>query len=190
MMEYLTQPLTPADEWMLIQAAQQANTSAKERLLLAHRRFIYSLVLKFHTTPSLHEELFQAGCIGLLQAIEHFDPNAGVRLLSYAASWIIGEMKKLLKEELAQSTYLFYEQLMGEPYLSRKSTETVLITDYARLDLQIALEKLNAEERTLIYLRFFRDKTQKETALLLSRSQSQISKLESKILDQLRMLLT
>ena len=56
-------------------------------------------------------------------------------------------------------------------------------------DIRFAIDSMNQEEQKLIMLRFFRDKTQQETACLLNKSQAQISKMERRALDHLRALL-
>jgi len=61
--------------------------------------------------------------------------------------------------------------------------------DVDRVSLRVALETLCEDERCLIYLRYFRDRTQQETARLLQKSQAQVSKLERRALDRLRALL-
>lgn len=71
------------------------------------------------------------------------------------------------------------EKLRGEEDLSLEG-----------VDLRIALEKLPKEERRVVMLRYFRGRTQKETALALGKSQPQVSKLENRALDRLRELLT
>lgn len=61
--------------------------------------------------------------------------------------------------------------------------------DVDRVSLRVALGALSEDERRLIYLRYFRDRTQQETAHLLQKSQAQVSKLERRALDRLRVLL-
>ena len=56
-------------------------------------------------------------------------------------------------------------------------------------DIRFAIDSLNQEEQKLVMLRFFRDKTQRETACLLCKSQAQISKMERRVLDHLKALL-
>ena len=62
--------------------------------------------------------------------------------------------------------------------------------DVDSIGLRLAIETLKKEEQQLIYLRFFREQTQQETARLLGKSQAQISRMERHALDQLRELLS
>ncbi len=62
--------------------------------------------------------------------------------------------------------------------------------DVDSIGLRLAIESLKKEEQQLIYLRYFREQTQQETARLLGKSQAQISRMERHALDQLRELLS
>ena len=62
--------------------------------------------------------------------------------------------------------------------------------DLNMIDLRVAFDKLGKEAQALLVLRYFRGKTQKETAALLGKSQAQISRMENLTLDQLRELLS
>ena len=57
------------------------------------------------------------------------------------------------------------------------------------LDLRMAISRLNKEEQMLICLRYFRDRSQKESAVIMGKSQTQISRIECRALDTLRMML-
>lgn len=178
------------EELRLVQAAQAGKSAEKEQLLQMHAPFVRLLAARMQTPKCMKEELFQAGMIGLLRAINSFDCTRNARLLSYAASWIIGEMKAALHALFSEHWTLcsLDEQTENKQTLEERLGQED--AGYSYLDLRIAMTRLTEEEKTLIYLRYFRDWTQKQTAIHLSLSQAQVSKLEKKALDRLRILLT
>ena len=136
-------------------------------------------------TPYIERDvLIQAGCIGLMQAVKHYQQEMDVKLITYAVPWILGEMKKALRREAASGI-----SLEGMTESEERRSISMLCgcegVDLSWVDLRMALEKLSDELRLVICLRYFRDKTQKETAVLLQKSQTQISRLERQALDEL-----
>ncbi len=75
---------------------KQNNLLVEKNLLLVH-----SLAKKFKGRGIEYEDLFQAGCIGLIKAINAFNPEFGVKLSTYAVPVILGEIKRLFRDGLA-----------------------------------------------------------------------------------------
>ena len=94
-----------------------------------------------------YDDLYSAGCMGLVKATDGFDEGRGVCFSTYAVPVILGEIKKLFRE---------------------------------------VLESLPEEDRLLIRLRFYANRTQSETAKVLHTTQVQISRRERKILRKMR----
>lgn len=165
--------------------AQQGDKQAIEYLIQKNRKLVEKLSRRVCCDSAYHEELVQAGNLGLLHAIERFDAARDVKLMTYAVSWILGEMRRAIKnircdeysldQGIAGDGLTLYDVLPGEPGI-----------DIAWLDLRLALSRLNREEQLLICLRYYRDKSQKETAAALGKSQTQISRIESHALEKLR----
>ena len=110
----------------------------------------------------------------------------GIQFITYAVPWILGEMKKTLRKNSdAQFTVSMQEELGEDGVTLEETLSGSDNIDFSGLELRIALSQLDSEEQRLICLRYFRDKTQKETADLLKRSQAQISRMEHKALDKL-----
>ena len=186
-----------------------------------------------------YDDLYGAGCIGLLKASKAFDPDRGVRFSTYAVPVILGEIKRLFRDggtikvsrslkELSMHITRHREQFIlsegREPtieelcLLSGQTSETVIealnvslpplsltesnddsdnsefdiptespdssITD--KLSLRQVMSDLEPNDRQLIYLRYFENKTQVETAKVLGMTQVQVSRREKKILSLMR----
>lgn len=139
------------------------------------------------------EELAQAGYVGLICAAKRFDAKKGVRFVTYAVPWALGEMRGALRSACAQDgVRMLSLDDAGEDPQGRPLEETLPGGELSveRVALRLALERLTPQERKLISLRFFEDRTQRETARLLQRSQGQVSRMESRALDRLRALLS
>ena len=170
----------------LIILARQGNNDAMTNLLSRHRSFVFHIAQRFFCSDSQRDELIQAGYIGLIRAVRHYDICSGVKLLTYALPWILGEMKRAVHNWGGRAISLdskhtetpLHEQIAGESGIH-----------LGYIDLRIALQKLPEEERFLLCLRYYRDLSQAETAQLLRKSQAQISRIERRALDHLHELL-
>ncbi len=179
----------PTEELRLAQLAQAGDAQAMEAILACHQGMIASLAMRLRPAAATQaEELRQAGSLGLMQAVLHYDAQRRVKLITYAVPWILGEMKRALRAQ--HSACLSLEEPIGE----RDCTLQDVLpggdgVDVALVDLRLALSRLPKDEQTLICLRYFRDHSQKETACLLQKSQAQISRMERRALDALHALL-
>lgn len=177
------------EQEQIIFKAQSGNTLALEVLVSKHQGMIHMLASRMRCESMSIDDLIQAGNLGLMHAIEHYDVSKHTKLLTYAVPWILGEMRKALRcAEFSmysldkpddEATHSLYDALPG--------IEEVNIR---YLDLRLALSKLSRDAQILISLRYYRDKTQKECSLLLSKSQTQISRMESMALNSLREMLS
>lgn len=174
----------------LILRAQQGDMQAMEALLVLHQPLLHALCGRLFCPAQARAELVQAGCVGMMQAVYRFEPGRGVRLMTYAVPWILGEMKRALRALYASAGTLSLEGDSEEERIPL--TEKLRGSDGVDIEavaLRVAIQQLPDEQRTLICLRYFRDMTQKETAVLLHKSQAQISRIERHALDRLRALL-
>lgn len=173
----------------MIRAAQEGDPQAMDGLLRMHQGMIHLLAGRLRCQSSSMDELIQAGNLGLVRALERYDCSLNTKLITYAVPWILGEMRRMLKQ-IEKSTYSFDRPMdeAGQTLLDVLAGEEGI--NIQHIDLRMALEKLSSEERMLICLRYYRDKTQRESAELLGKSQAQISRLERQALDTLRALLS
>jgi len=185
-----------------------------------------------------YEELFSAGCVGLLKAVRAFDADRGVLFSTYAVPVILGEIKRLFRDggtikvsrgtkelslRLARLREKFMLQNGSEPTVSQlaalaqASEESVIealnvsaapisLTEEnedgtrqidipteppdeeiaERLSLRKVLSELEERDRKLIYLRYFKNLTQTQTAKVLGMTQVQVSRREKKILSGMK----
>jgi len=167
-----------------IALAQQGDMEAMLALMDRHLPLIGALAARLQIPYMEKDALIQAGRIGLMQAVRHYACGRETKLTTYAVSWILGEMKRAIRREAS-----FCISLNAETETGQRSLADTLMTDKGididAVDLRMAVEKLSEELRMVVCLRYFRDKTQKETALLLKKSQTQISRMERQALDRL-----
>lgn len=88
----------PADEVArLVERARQGVPDARDELVQRNLRLVRSVVLRFRNTGVEEEDLFQLGCLGLVKAVDRFDPGRGVAFSTYAVPYITGEILSFLR---------------------------------------------------------------------------------------------
>ena len=200
---------------------------------------VHSCAWRFRGRGLEYDDLYSAGCMGLIKAYDGFDETRGVCFSTYAVPVILGEIKKLFRDggtvkvsrslkELSlriNAAREHHRKLCGtEPTLSQLSEELGESVENITLAIQAAqpalsltpenredddhqmdipvespeeeltdkiglaevLESLPEQDRLLIKLRFYANRTQSETAKLLHTTQVQISRRERKILKLMR----
>jgi len=89
--------LTHEEEVSLAKRLRDANDlDAAQKLVLSHLRLVVSIARGYLGYGLPHADLIQEGNIGLMKAVKRFDPNQGVRLVSYAMHWIKAEMHEYI----------------------------------------------------------------------------------------------
>ena len=203
----LPQPLTREEEAALLARLPGDNDgSARAVLIERNLRLVVFIARKFENTGVGLEDLISIGTIGLIKAVNTFDPEKKNKLATYASRCIENEVLMYLRHT-ARSRY---EISLDEPLRKDWDGNELLLSDvlgtegdlvYRRMDdkvekqlLRDALKKLSGREREIMQLRFglngARELTQKEVADRLGISQSYISRLEKRILARLNTELT
>ena len=198
----------------LIQKAQSGDEEAKLILVQNHMDLVWSVVHKFGHLEVEKDDLFQIGCMGLLKAINQFDISYDTTLSTYAIPLIIGEIKAFIREQspikisrsIKSNIHKIQEMkdqlnktLEREPTMKELAEATELTEEQIILALNAPMnvssldnyEKedmpdLDTTERMLIYLRFDLGYTQSEVAKRLKINQVAVSRLEKKILKELK----
>ena len=82
----------------LLRAARAWNTAARQKMIQGNLRLVLSVVQKFAGRGENLDDLFQVGCIGLIKAIDNFDPALNVRFSTYGVPMIVGEIRRFLRD--------------------------------------------------------------------------------------------
>lgn len=228
-----------------IARAQSGDKETRERLITENMGLVYMVSGRFAGRGVEMEELNQIGAIGLIKAIDRFDPSLSYAFSTYAVPLIMGEIRRFLRddgmihvsrqikenarkiaivreqmkktdnkepsmEELRQQTGLAYEDIimamqactevdsihrsvagkdekggltLEDQLEDKQNFETPILN---RIALTQVLDHLDEQESRLISLRYMENKTQAEVARILGTNQVAVSRMERKILGQLR----
>ena len=93
--------LTEAEKRELLARVRTGDAAARERMVEGNLRLVLSVVQRFAQRGENLDDLFQVGCIGLIKAIDHFDPAQPVRFSTYGVPMIIGEIRRFLRDNNA-----------------------------------------------------------------------------------------
>ena len=203
--EVLPPPLEVEQESQVISdLGTEIDAEAKAILIEHNLRLVVYIAKKFDNTGVGVEDLISIGTIGLIKSINTFNPEKNIKLATYASRCIENEILMYLRRN--NKTKL--EVSIDEPLNVDWDGNELLLSDILGTDEDViyrdieneverkllmgAVSKLSEREKTIIKLRFGlgsrdgHEMTQKEVASLLGISQSYISRLEKKIMRQLK----
>ena len=90
--------LSTKEQEELMIKLKAGDESARERFIVGNMRLVLSLVRRFWAKKANADDVFQAGCVGLIKAIDNFDLSVGVKFSTYAVPMILGEIKRYLRD--------------------------------------------------------------------------------------------
>ena len=90
--------LTAKENEELMQKLKAGDKLAREKFIVGNMRLVLSLVKRFRIKNLGADDVFQAGCVGLIKAIDGFDVSVGVKFSTYAVPMIVGEIKRYLRD--------------------------------------------------------------------------------------------
>ena len=90
--------LSSKEQEELMLAIKAGDEPARERFITGNLRLVLSLVRRFWAKNANADDVFQAGCVGLIKAIDNFDVTVGVKFSTYAVPMILGEIKRYLRD--------------------------------------------------------------------------------------------
>ena len=214
------------------------------KLVKDNQGLIWSIVKRFTGRNYETEDLYQIGCMGFIKAIKGFDTSFEVQISTYAVPYILGEIKKFIRDDgiikvsrSVKELGIKIKQLQSE-YL-KKNHEEINIAQISKelkvdkeeiifameaqrpvesiyqdenndnndkreliskipvetnqelkiinnMALKQVIGNLNAREKQIIILRFYKDKTQTEVGKLLGISQVQVSRMEKSVLEKMK----
>lgn len=200
--EALPPPLSLEEEYSLISRLENGDGSVRAVLIERNLRLVVYIAKKFENTGIGIEDLVSIGTIGLIKAVNTFDPAKKIKLATYASRCIENEILMYLRRNNKIRTEISFDEPLNIDWDGNElllsdvlGTENDLICKYIEEEvdrklLYLALQKLNGRERRIMELRFglnnLNERTQKEVADILGISQSYISRLEKRIIKRLR----
>lgn len=217
-----------------------------EKLIEQNNGLIWSIVKRFNGRGYEQEDLYQIGCLGFIKSIQRFDVSFDVKLSTYAVPYMIGEIKRYIRDDgpvkvsrsikelsikikelqkeyfykkgeeltinqvakelktsqedivLAMESTNSVESIEGSTYTNQKDGNTIslfetlsnqqneeeMITN--RLTINHLIENLEKRDKEIILLRFYKEKTQAQVAKILGITQVQVSRIERKILGNMK----
>ena len=90
--------LTTKENEELMLRVKAGDKAARERFIVGNMRLVLSLMKRFRSKVASQDDVFQAGCVGLIKAIDNFDVTIGVKFSTYAVPMILGEIKRFLRD--------------------------------------------------------------------------------------------
>lgn len=82
----------------LLERIQAGDEEAREAYIKGNLRLVLSVIRRFESSSENADDLFQIGCVGLMKAVDHFDPSRMVKFSTYAVPMIIGEIRRYLRD--------------------------------------------------------------------------------------------
>ena len=234
------------NDMKIIEKAQKGGKEDMTQLIEDNNGLIWSIVRRFGGRGYEIEDLHQIGSIGFIKAIQRFDTSFEVRLSTYAVPYILGEIKryirddgpikvsrsikelnvkiielqkeylnkngkditldeiskelKISKEELAMAldSTKPVDSIESAKYTDNKTDKSVSILEQIstgkdeqteitnRLAIKNLISELNEREKEIIMLRYYKQKTQMQVSKILGITQVQVSRIERKVLDNMR----
>ena len=227
-----------------IRLAQENNEEAMEFLIKNNSGLVWNIVKRFIGRGYEIDDLYQIGSIGLIKAIKRFDVNLDVQLSTYAVPYIMGEIKRFIRDDgiikvsrQTKELSIKIKQIQNE-YLN-KNGEEITITKLSQIlnvskeeiaaaiesnntvnsiysvegandDERMLLEKisdnkdeynnlvdkitinelinnLDEREKKVVLLRYYKEQTQAQVGKTLGITQVQVSRIEKKVLDKMRL---
>ena len=200
--DLLPPPLSREEEIALMRRCNAGDSGARATLIERNLRLVVYISRKFENTGISIEDLISIGAIGLIKAVNSFDPDKNIKLATYASRCIENEILMVLRKNSSQRSELSIDEplntdwdgneLLLSDILGTEEDEVcrALEDDAEKRVLLEAVDLLEGREKEIILLRFGLDGrqeyTQKEVADMLGISQSYISRLEKRIIERLR----
>ena len=198
----LPPPLSPEEERCVLARMQAGDRAARDELITHNLRLVVYLAKKYESSGVPSEDMISIGTIGLIKAVNTFTPERNIKLATYASRCIGNEILMYLRK----SSNRRQEASIDEPLNIDGDGNELLLSDVLSSDenqvgqqleqdaeratLRQSVALLSPRERQIMELRFGLvdgvEHTQKEAADAIGISQSYISRLEKRIIQELR----
>lgn len=139
--------LTSAENEELMKKLKSGDKAAREKFIIGNMRLVLSLVKRFWAKNANADDVFQAGCIGLIKAIDNFDLSVGVKFSTYAVPMILGEIKRYLRDG---NSLRVSRSIRDTAYQVLKVREKIEERD-EQATLEKIAEEMNVELKEVVY---------------------------------------
>lgn len=228
-----------------IMEAQNGNSEVMAKLIQDNNGLIWSIVKRFKDRGYELDDLYQIGSIGFIKAIKRFDTSFDVKLSTYAVPYILGELKRFIRDDGGVKVSRSLKELAGkvrdiQARHLRQTGEEITITEISKelkrskeeivaaldslnpivsiydntysddeggisfidkistnvdeaeqitnkISIRELVESLDEREKQIIMLRYYKNKTQMQVAKILGISQVQVSRIEKKVLNSMKL---
>ena len=200
--DLLPPPLSREEEIALMRRCNAGDSGARATLIERNLRLVVYISRKFENTGISIEDLISIGAIGLIKAVNSFDPDKNIKLATYASRCIENEILMVLRKSNRLKSEVSFDEPLNTDWDGNElllsdilGTEPDLVSkeldaDVEKQMLHTAIDKLNDREKYIVGLRYGlgagKEHTQKEVADMMGISQSYISRLEKRIIGKLR----
>ena len=198
----LPPPLSKEEELSYVIKARNGDENARNILIEHNLRLVVFLAKKYENTGYDLDDLVSIGSIGLIKGINTYKPDKNIKLATYASRCIANEILMFLrknkkrKSEISFEDALNYDNEGNELHLEDiLGTEEDLVSkEYEeKVDKELLkeeIDKLKARDKQIMIMRYglnnTKEYTQKEVAQILGISQSYISRIEKKVIKNLK----
>lgn len=201
----LPPPLSKEDELALLIRFQNGDETARDVLIEHNLRLVVFLAKKYESSGYDIEDLVSIGSIGLIKGINTYKIDKNIKLATYASRCIANEILMFLRKTKKRKTEISFEDALNYDSEGNElhledilgTDEDIVIKEFeSSMDKKMLAEeinKLNPRDKQIMVLRYglnnTEEYTQKEVAEILGISQSYISRIEKKVIKNLKNLL-
>lgn len=192
----------------LIEQIRNGDTNAELEIIESNKALIYKIIKDYYYASKNAldmEDVYQAGCLGLLKAVRNFKPELGNKFVTYAYYLIRGEVQRIYEEHTKRELTMSDIQIRNSDGLVMESQEAM---DYIRYDrknwedewnhqkttddkimVDDLLKKVTPLQKKILVYRYYDDLSQKEIGELINKSQVFVSREEKRARKKLISLL-
>ena len=141
-MKTFLEPLTPDEEKIYIEKMRLGDKKAKDILIERNLRLVAHVVKKYYDENRENQDLISIGIVGIIKAVNTYNPDKGNRLVTYAAKCIENELLMMLRAEKKRSK----DVSLNEPIGTDKEGNTISLIDVVENDEMDTLEQIEKAE--------------------------------------------
>lgn len=138
--------LTNKETIALLEKYKNGDINSKEEIILGNLKLVLSVVKNFASRHDNQDDLFQIGCIGLIKAIDNFNPDFNLQFSTYAVPMIIGEIKRYLRDN---TPVRISRQIKDLAYKTLKEKEKYQATHFKEISEDELAKRLNSTKEEI-----------------------------------------